>query len=91
MKTKATMAAQDYRMEAALYFSKRSGTKQKSLAFRHFHRAADAICYAVEELSPKSFNSCSLEVNGLYYFGRQIRPLYDSDDFPLQRRSKTSD
>jgi hypothetical protein len=79
--------AQDYRMEASLYFSKRAGAKQKSLAFRHFGHAADAIRYAVEDLSPQIFNSCSLEVNGLYYFGRQIRPLYDSDAFPLQRRS----
>ncbi len=82
------MDAQDYRMEASLYFSKRPEAKQKSLVFRHFGRAADAIRYAVEELSPKFFNSCSLEVNGLYYYGRQIRPLYDSDDFPLKRRSK---
>jgi hypothetical protein len=84
------MDAQDYRMEAALYFSKSGSTKQKSLIFRRFGRAADAIRYAVEELSPNILNSCSLEVNDLHYFGRQIRPLYDSSSFPLRRRSSKS-
>jgi hypothetical protein len=81
------MDAQDYRKEAALFFSKSASAKQKSLIFRRFGRASEAIRFAVEELSPKILNSCSLEVNGLHYFGRQIRPLYDSSDFPLRRRS----
>lgn len=81
------MDAQDYRMEAALYFSKSASAKQKSLIFRRFGRASEAIRFAIEELSPKILNSCSLEVNGLHFFGRQIRPLYDSCDFPLRRRS----
>lgn len=83
------MDAQDYRMEAALYFPRSVNAKQKSLCFRRFGRAAEAIRYAVEELAPKILNNCSLEVNGLYYFGHEIRPLYDSCDFPLRRRSKT--
>lgn len=82
------MDALDYGMEAALYFSK--SAKQKSLTFRRFDQAADAIAYAVEELPPNFLNGCSLEVNGLHYLGREIRPLYDSNDFPLTRRSKTS-
>jgi len=83
------MDALDYRMEAALYFSK-SANKQKSLTFRRFGQAADAIAYAVEELPPNFLNGCSLEVNGLHYLGREIRPLYDSDDFPLKRRSRAN-
>jgi len=82
------MDAQDYRMEAGLFFSKGESTRNKSLIFRRFRRAADAIRYAVEELSPKVLASCSLEVNGLHYFGREIRPLYDSEAFPLRRRSR---
>ena len=81
------MDAQDYRMEAGL-FSKGESARNKSLVFRRFRHAEDAICYAVEELSPKILASCSLEVNGLHYFGREIRPLYDSEAFPLRRRSK---
>jgi len=83
------MDPQDYRMEAGLFFSKCAGAKNKSLLFRRFGRAAEAIRYAVEELPPKILASCSLEVNGLHYFGREIRPLYDCEAYPLRRRSKT--
>ena len=82
------MDAQDYRMEAGLFFSKSESARNKSLAFLRFGRAAEAIRYAVEELSPKILASCSLEVNGLHYLGREIRPLYDSEAFPLRRRLK---
>ena len=82
------MHTREYRMEAALYFPKNTQAKQRSLAFRRFSQAAEAIRFAVEELAPKAFNSCSLEVNGLHYFGREIRPLYDSEAFPLRRRLK---
>lgn len=80
------MDAQDYRMEAALYFAK--GAAKQALTFRRFGHAADAIRFAVEELPPKLLGSCSLEVNGNYFFGRQIKPLYDSDEYPLQRGAK---
>jgi hypothetical protein len=82
------MDAQDYRMEAGLFFSRTEKSSNKSLIFRRFGRAADAIRYAVEELSPRILASCSLEVNGFHYFGREIRPLYDSEAFPLRRRLK---
>jgi hypothetical protein len=81
------MDAQDYRMEALLYYAKSASTRQKALVFRRFPVAAEAIRFAVEELEPKVFNSCSLEVNDLQYFGREIRPLYDSGEFPLKRRA----
>jgi hypothetical protein len=55
------MDAIDYRMEAGLYYAKSVKAKQKSLVFRHFPKAADAIRYAVEELSPWGLRSCSLE------------------------------
>ncbi len=80
------MDAQDYRTEADLFFSKKTNHKDKSLTFRRFQRAADAIRFAVEDLSPSALASCSLEVNGLHFFGREIRPLYDSKTFPLRRR-----
>lgn len=82
------MDANDYRLEASLYYSKTPGTKQKSLVFRRFPKAADAIRFAVEDLAPKIFDSCSLEVNDAHYFGREIRVLYDDGAFPLRRRGK---
>lgn len=82
------MDTKDYRMEASLYFAKSSNARQRSLIFRRFSIAAEAIRYAVEDLAPRTFDSCSLEVNGLHYFGREIRPLYESGDFPLRRKPK---
>ncbi|MBI1981065.1 MAG: hypothetical protein HYS63_05860 [Methylocystis sp.] len=80
------MDAKDYRNEAVLFFCKATNSKYKPLIFRRFTRASEAIRYAVEELAPKALASCSLEVDEQHFFGREIRPLYDSDDYPLRRR-----
>ncbi len=82
------MNATEYRSEASLYYAKSAHSKQKSLVFRRFTKAAEAIRFAVEELSPKIFDGCSLEVNESHYFGREIRPLYDDHAYPLRRRGK---
>jgi hypothetical protein len=84
------MVTNDYFLEASLYYSKSVNSKQKSLAFRRFTRAADAILFAVEELAPRILNSCSLEVNETHYYGREIRPLYDDHTFPLRRKLSTN-
>jgi len=81
------MEPNDYRIEAALFFFKTPRAKCKSLVFRRFPRAAEAIRYAVEELAPAAFSSCSLEVDDQHFYGREIRPLYDSAAYPLRRRS----
>jgi hypothetical protein len=85
------MDASDYAMEASLFYAKSAHSKQKSLIFRRFEKAADAIRFAVEELAPKLLEGCSLEVNETHYFGREIRPLYDDQAFPLRRRAKKID
>lgn len=81
------MDAKDYRTEAVLFFCKATNSKYKSLRFRRFPDASQAIRFAVEELTPKALASCSLEVDKQHFFGREIRPLYDSADYPLRRRS----
>jgi hypothetical protein len=80
------MDAKHYGEEAVLYFCKATNSNSKSLIFRRFPQASEAIRYAVEELTPKALASCSLEVDEEHFFGREIRPLYDSDDYPLRRR-----
>jgi hypothetical protein len=82
------MDAKTYAMEASLYYAKSHHSKQKSLIFRKFSKASDAIRFAVEELTPKLLDGCSLEVDESHYFGREIRPLYDDSAFPLRRRQK---
>jgi hypothetical protein len=84
------MDANDYAMEASLFYAKTGNSRQKALTFRRFAKAAEAIRFAVEELAPKLLQGCSLEVNETHYFGREIRPLYDDQAFPLRRRDKKS-
>jgi hypothetical protein len=85
-KTEAAMHAKEYFFEASLFYAKSANPKRKALVFRRFARAAEAIRFAVEELAPKLLDGCSLEVNETHYFGREIRPLYDDNIFPLRRR-----
>jgi hypothetical protein len=84
------MNAFDYGTEAALFSGKTSKGRQKALTYRRFAKAADAVRFAIEELSPQALDGCSLEVNDERYNGKEIRPLYESVDFPLLRRAKRS-
>jgi len=82
------MDAKNYRMEASLYFAKSANSKPTALVLRRFAKAAEAIRFAVEDLAPALLRGCSLEISESYYFGREIRPLYDDRAFPLRRRAK---
>lgn len=81
------MDANDYLHEASLFYAKSTNSKRKALVFRRFARAAEAIRFAVEELTPKLLESCTLEVNEALYRGREIRPLYDDPFFPVAAKS----
>jgi hypothetical protein len=82
------MEAEQYKMEASLYYAKSVNSQRKALVLRRFAKASEAIRFAVEDLSPKLLQGCSLEVEESYYFGQEIRPLYDDRAFPLRRRTK---
>ena len=84
------MGPVDYATEAALYCAKHFKGRQKTLTFQRFSHASEAIRFAIEELPPQALDGCSLEVNEERFFGKEIRPLYESDDYPLPRRTKTS-
>lgn len=82
------MEAKHYKMEASLYYAKGPSSYPRALVLRRFDKAAEAIRFAVEDLPPKLLGGCSLEVEESYYFGQEIRPLYDHQAFPLRRRTK---
>lgn len=82
------MEAGDYLAEASLYYAKSPNRRQKALVFRRFEQAAEAIRYAIEELSPEILKGSTLEIDDTLYMGQQIRPLYDDTAFPLRRRAK---
>ncbi len=83
------MDVRDYAMEASLFYAKSGQSKRRALTFRRFAKAADAIRFAVEDLAPKLLQGCSLEVNEIHYFGKEILPLYDDHAFPLPRRKRS--
>jgi hypothetical protein len=84
------MGAFDYSGEAGLFSAKASRYGQKILGYRRFTSAADAIRFAVEELPSDMLKGCSLEANEETYVGFAIRRLYESDDFPLPRRLRST-
>jgi hypothetical protein len=76
----------DYSMEAELFSAKGSNFRRQPLGYKRFARAADAICFAIEELPPSCLVGTYLEVNEERYQAKDIRRLYDSDEYPLARR-----
>jgi len=83
------MEAEHYNLEASLYYAKHASSYRKALVLRRFASAAEAICFAVEDLPTKLLGGCSIEVEDSYYFGQEIRPLYDDHAFPSRRCSKS--
>lgn len=88
------MSMFDYGMEAGLFSSKRPGkgakTHQKSIEYRRFSKASEAIRFAVEDIPSNLLQGCSLEVDETTYVGLAIRGLYDSSEFPLPRRDESA-
>ena len=71
---------------AELYGGNRWGGRPTSITYRRFETAADAIQYAIEELSSPLRRACVLEVNENRFSHSEIRKLYDSRGYPLPRR-----
>ena len=77
----------DYGVEAELFPGRSWGGRsgRPVPGYRRFVRAAEAIRFAVEELSPALLHGACLEVDEQRYDGEAIRRLYDSADYPLVR------
>jgi hypothetical protein len=80
------MAAFEYRNEAELFSVTSWKSKGRSVRYRRFSIAAEAIRFAIEELGRKHLAGVCLEVEEERFDGTGIRRLYDSDDYPLSRR-----
>lgn len=75
----------DYDAAAELFPSRKQKSRRRPIGYRRFGHAADAIRFAVEELSPESLLGACLEVDEERYNNQAIRRLYDSMDYPLTR------
>jgi hypothetical protein len=84
-KDRAKMASFDYGSAAEL-FPVKSGRSSKAIGYMRFAHAADAIRYAIEELSPRRLLGTHPEVDEERFDGTAIRQLYQGANYPLVRR-----
>jgi hypothetical protein len=81
------MAAFNFGALAELYPCKGRGGARSPVTYHRFETAAEAIRFAIEDLSPMLLNGAILEVDEERYHKNEIRAFYDSKEFPLLRRA----
>jgi hypothetical protein len=80
------MSGFDYNAPAEL-FPTRSRKGNRPMGYRRFAKAAEAIRFAVEELSPELLIGAHLEVEEQRFDCDGIRRLYENAGYPLARRT----
>lgn len=81
------MAKFDYNASADLYPA-RSRVGHRPIGYRRFETAAQAICYAVEEMPSQFLDGTVLEIESERIDGAGIRQLYSSNEYPLARKAR---
>ena len=83
----STDQAFDYSTSAELFSTGGSRGRRQPLAYRRFTSAAEAIRFAIEDLSPQCLIGTCLEAEDSRYQSAEIRRLYASPYYPLPRRA----
>ena len=76
----------DYGIPAELFMAKHKARARQPLTYRRFATAAEAIRFAIEELPAIRAPGAWMQVGDQRFDGDDIQRLYESDDYPLQRR-----
>jgi len=77
----------DYCSPAELFTSKRKGGPRQRLGYRRFATAAEAVRFAVEDLPAMRTLGAWMQVGDERFDSEEIHRLYESDDYPLRRRT----
>jgi hypothetical protein len=80
----------DYSAAAEIYPSRARNSRRNPVGYRRFESAAEALRFAIEQLPIESLSGAYLEIGEDRYDAREMRALYDSADYPLQRSSPVS-
>jgi hypothetical protein len=80
------MTTFDYNAFAELYPARSWKRGAGHVSYKRFEIAAEALRFAIEELPPQFLLGTYLEVDEARFDGRQIRQLYESENYPLPRR-----
>ena len=75
-----------YGIPAELFMGKRKAGARQPLSYRRFATAAEAIRFAIEELPAVRALGAWMQVGDRRFDGDDIQRLYESNDYPLQRR-----
>lgn len=75
----------DYGAPAELFPSRNRKVASK-VKYRRFDSAAAAIRFAMEELPEPQLLGACIEIDERRFGHQEIRALYDSDDYPLQKK-----
>jgi hypothetical protein len=78
----------DYGLPAELFTAKRKGVSRQRLGYRRFATAAEAIRFAVEDFPAVRALGAWMQVGDERFDAEEIHRLYESGDYPLQRRTK---
>jgi hypothetical protein len=80
------MRSFNYTKSAELFPAAIRKKRRAGFAYRRFDTAADAVRFAIEELPADSLNGAYLQVGEARFDKNGIRDLYDSVEFPLERK-----
>jgi Arc/MetJ-type ribon-helix-helix transcriptional regulator len=82
------MAPFNYSMVAELYSGFAGTFRRQPVGYRRFANAAEAIRFAMEELSAAALASAALEVGDQRFDSHGIRRLYEASNYPLARSKR---
>ncbi len=74
-----------YDVPAELYSTGGAGSTKRPMSYRRFDRSAEAIRFAIEQLPPLMQRGTVMEIGDMRFEIADIRKLYDSSDYPLER------